>query len=364
MEFHLKRNIGILEVITGSMFSGKSEELIRRLRRAEYAKQKVIVFIHSIDRRYGEGGIYSHGNSSLEAYPVSSVKQMEEIMKKNNDAEVIGIDEIQFFGNEEDIVGFCKKYVEFGKRIIVAGLDMNFRAEPYDPVPELMGIADQVDKLHAICTVCGKSAYASQRLINGEPAYYDDPLILVGASENYEARCRRHHIVKHRKNNKGKIYFVVGTDIGVGKKSAEKLYSENVLKGKKVKTVVISSETEKESNDNRLSDLRKQIEKELTENDFVFVRIVKGLLLPIEGNYTVLDFMCEYRKNSEIILVSENKKGLLNQVLLVVDILRKSDLNFKEIVYTNKNDVEKENSKIIEEVCELTKLNYRIIDSF
>lgn len=353
-----------MEVITGSMFSGKSEELIRRLRRAEYAKQKVIVFIHSIDRRYGEGGIYSHGNRSLEAYPVSSVKQMEEIMKKNNDAEVIGIDEIQFFGNEEDIVSFCKKYVEFGKRIIVAGLDMNFRAEPYYPVPELMGIADQVDKLHAICTVCGKPAYASQRLINGEPAYYDDPLVLVGASENYEARCRRHHIVKHRQNNRGKIYFIVGTDIGVGKKSVEKLYSENVLKGKKVKTVVISSETEKGRNDNKLSDLRKQIEKELTENDFVFIRIVKGLLLPIEGNYTVLDFMCEYRKNSEIILVSENKKGLLNQVLLTVDILRKLDLNFKEIIYTNKNDVEKESSKIIEEVCELTKLNYRIIDCF
>ncbi|RRD40986.1 thymidine kinase [Leptotrichia sp. OH3620_COT-345] len=360
MEFHLKSNIGILEVITGSMFSGKSEELIRRLRRAKYAKQKVIVFKHSIDRRYGEGGIYSHANSSLEAYPVNSVKQMEEIMEKNNDTEVIGIDEIQFFGEKEDVVGFCKKYVEFGKRVIVAGLDMSFRAEPYHPMPELMGIADQVDKFRAICTVCGKPAYASQRLINGKPAYYDDPLVLVGASENYEARCRRHHIVRYRKNNKGKIYFIVGTDIGAGKKSVEKLYSESILKDKKIKTIILSSETEK--SENRLSDLRKEIEKELIENDFIFIRIVKGILFPLEGNYTVLDFMCEYRKSSEIILVSRNKKGLLNQVLLTVDILRKSDLNFKEIVYTNRSDIDKEDSEIIEEVCKLTKLSYRVLE--
>jgi len=93
------------------------------------------------------------------------------------------------------------KAVEFGKRVIVAGLDMSFRAEPYHPMPELMGIAEQVDKLHAICTVCGKSAYASQRLIDGEPAYYDDPLVMVGASENYEARCRRHHIVRYREKS-------------------------------------------------------------------------------------------------------------------------------------------------------------------
>ncbi len=361
MEFHLKSNIGTLEVITGSMFSGKSEELIRRLRRAKYAKQKVVVFKHAIDKRYGERGIYSHGNDSLEAYPVSSVEQMEEIMRKNNDAEVIGIDEVQFFG--EDVVKFCEKYVEFGKRVIVAGLDMSFRAEPYHPMPELMGIAEQVDKLHAICTVCGKSAYASQRLIDGEPAYYDDPLVMVGASENYEARCRRHHIVRYRENNKAKIYFVVGTDIGVGKISVEKLYTENILKDKKTKVIIISSGIEEdEKSENKLSELRKKINKEMIENDFVFVRIVRGLLLPIEGNYNVVDFMCEYRKNSEIILVSRNKRGVLNQVLLTVDLLRKSDLNFKEIVYTNKSSDDKENMEIIEKIKKLTKLNYKIID--
>lgn len=191
------RNIGKLEVITGSMFSGKSEELIRRLRRAKYAKQKIVVFTHSIDNRYGENGIFSHGNDSLEAFPVSTIEQMEEIMQSHLDVEVIGIDEIQFFG--EEAVDFCKKYVEkLNKRVIISGLDMNFRAEPYHPVPELMSIADKVDKLNAICTVCGQKAYASQRLIDGEPAYYDDPLVLVGATENYEARCRKHHIVRKR----------------------------------------------------------------------------------------------------------------------------------------------------------------------
>ena len=197
--------IGTLEVVTGSMYSGKSEELIRRLRRAEYAKQKIVAFKHAIDNRYGENGVFSHENNSFRAYPVSDVSQMEEIMEKNVDAEVIGIDEVQFFGKK--VVDFCKKYVEYGKRVIVAGLDMSFRAEPYEPVPELMSIADQVDKLHAICMVCGKPAYASQRLINGEPAYYDDPLVMVGANENYEARCRRHHIVRYRSDKKGKIYF-------------------------------------------------------------------------------------------------------------------------------------------------------------
>ena len=218
MEFQINKNIvsmGSLEVITGSMFSGKSEELIRRLRRAKYAKQKIVVFSPSIDNRYGEKGIYSHGKESLEAYSVNSVNQMEEIMTENIDAQVIGIDEVQFLG--EEVVEFCKKYVEYGKRIIVAGLDLSFRAEPYHPVPELMSISDRVDKLNAICTVCGKPAYASQRLINGEPAYYDDPLVMVGASENYEARCRRHHIVKHKEEEKGKILFIIGTEIDAGK---------------------------------------------------------------------------------------------------------------------------------------------------
>jgi len=196
--------IGTLEVITGSMFSGKSEELIRRLRRAKFAKQKVVTFKHSVDNRYGENGVFSHRKESIFAYPVKDVAEMEKIMDENIDAEIIGIDEVQFFGDE--IVDFCKKYVNFGKRVIVAGLDLSFRAEPYEPVPELMAIADEVDKLHAICTVCGKPAYASQRLLDGKPAYYEDPLVMVGTSENYEARCKRHFIINHR-NEKAKERF-------------------------------------------------------------------------------------------------------------------------------------------------------------
>ena len=370
MEFQINKNImnmGSLEVITGSMFSGKSEELIRRLRRAKYAKQKVVVFSPSIDNRYGENGIYSHGNESLEAYSVNSVDQMEKIMTENIDAQVIGIDEVQFLG--ENVVKFCKKYVEYGKRIIVAGLDMSFRAEPYHPVPELMSISDRVDKLNAICTVCGKPAYASQRLINGEPAYYDDPLVMVGASENYEARCRRHHIVKHREEEKGKIIFLVGTEIDAGKKEVEKMYKEKVFKGKKCETIIIKSRINEfkkeefaaaEQIDFPLIDLRNKVKETRDNNDYVFIRIVGGLLLPLEGYYSILDFICEYRKSSEIIVVSKNKKGLLNQVLLTVDLLRKSDLNIGKIVYINGSE-EKENEEIIKEIKNITHLNYEKI---
>lgn len=370
MEFQINKNImsmGSLEVITGSMFSGKSEELIRRLRRAKYAKQKIVVFSPSIDNRYGEKGIYSHGKESLEAYSVNSVNQMEEIMTENIDAQVIGIDEVQFLG--EEVVEFCKKYVEYGKRIIVAGLDMSFRAEPYHPVPELMSISDRVDKLNAICTVCGKPAYASQRLINGEPAYYDDPLVMVGASENYEARCRRHHIVKHKEEEKGKIIFIIGTGIDAGKKEVEKNYREEVFKGKKCETLIIKSRiNEFEENtsevtkpDFSLVDLRNKVEKAINENDYVFIRIIGGLLLPLEGYYSILDFICEYRKKSEIVVVSKNKKGLLNQVLLTVDLLKKSDLNIGRIIYKNGNE-EKEHEKILEEIKDITHLEYGFVN--
>ena len=370
MEFQINKNImsmGSLEVITGSMFSGKSEELIRRLRRAKYAKQKIVVFSPSIDNRYGEKGIYSHGKESLEAYSVNSVNQMEEIMTENIDAQVIGIDEVQFLG--EEVVEFCKKYVEYGKRIIVAGLDLSFRAEPYHPVPELMSISDRVDKLNAICTVCGKPAYASQRLINGEPAYYDDPLVMVGASENYEARCRRHHIVKHKEEEKGKILFVIGTEIDAGKKEVEENYREKFLKDKKCETIIIKSRiNEFEENNSEVStsefslvDLRDKVENAINENDYVFIRIIGGLLLPLEGDYSILDFICEYRKKSEIVVVVKNKKGLLNQVLLTVDLLKKSDLNIGKIVYKNGND-EKEHEEVLEEIKGITHLEYEFVN--
>lgn len=361
MDFN--NNIGRLEVITGSMFSGKSEELIRRLRRAEYAKQKIVVFKHSIDNRYGEKGIFSHGRESFEAYPVNTVEQMEEIMDKNIDTDVIGIDEVQFFG--EKIVNFCKKYVEYGKRVIIAGLDMSFRAEPYHPMPELMSISDQTDKLQAICTICGKPAYASQRIINGEPAYYEDPLVMVGASENYEARCRRHHIVRY-KEEKGKIYFIIGTEPDVGKKKVEDIYSSSLGGDVKIVNMVLKGNIEEtglnhEESGAALLELREKIEKSIKENDYVLVRVVGGILLNIHGNYNVLDFICEYRKKSEIIITSKNKKGTINQLMLMMNLLKKSDLNIKEIIYQN-NGEEKENHEIIERVKDISKINYRIIE--
>lgn len=354
-------NVGSLEVITGSMFSGKSEELIRRLRRAKFAKQKVVTFKHSVDNRYGENGVFSHRKESIFAYPVKDVAEMEKIMDENIDAEIIGIDEVQFFGNE--IVDFCKKYVDFGKRVIVAGLDMSFRAEPYEPVPELMAIADEVDKLHAICTVCGKPAYASQRLLDGKPAYYEDPLVMVGTIENYEARCKRHFIINHRNEKKAKIYFFVGTEINVGKKFVEEMYIKNLSKDRNVKSeTIILSGNIINCKKNVLKNLRKKVEEKILKNDFLFVRITGGILLPIEKNYTILDFMCEMRKSSEVVIVSKNKKGVLNQILVMVDLLKKSDLNLREIVYKktgNKNEIEE--NQIIEKISSLAGIGYRMI---
>ncbi len=363
MKHHYEKNItnmGILEVITGSMFSGKSEELIRRLRRAEYAGQKIVVFSPSIDNRYGNEGIYSHEKNSFSAYMVNSIEEMEEIMSENNDAQIIGIDEVQFLGNE--VTEFCKKYVEYGKRVIVAGLDMSFRAEPYHPLPELMSIADRVDKFNAICTVCGKTAYATQRLIDGEPAYYDDPLVMVGASENYEARCRRHHIVRYRENEKGKIYFFIGTEADAGKKDVEDMYRDSLAGNKKIATIVINSDFNSRENNTtgKISELRNEIEEAENKNDYIFIRITGGLLLPLEKSYSILDFICEYRKKSEVIIVSKNKKGILNQMLLITDLLKKSDLNIQKIVY-RACDEEEESTEIINKIKEITQIEHAFV---
>lgn len=345
MDINYSVNTGQLEIITGSMFSGKSEELIRRLRRAKYAKQNVIVFKHSIDKRYGEKGVFTHSNHSIEAYSVSNVKEIEEIMDKYFDSQVIGIDEAQFFG--EEIVDFCKKYVEKGKRIVLAGLDLSFRAEPYYPMPELLAIADKVDKLHAICTVCGKPAYASQRLINGEPAYYEDPLVLVGASENYEARCRNHHIVRY-KNKENKIVFIVGTESGSGKKVVEEHVAQKY--GSNVKNMVITDYLIKNDFENLL-EIKKILNNYLNDGHTVIVRIVGSIFNKIERNYKILDLLTEYRKKSEIIIVSKYKKGIVNQVLLMINTLTKADLNIKCVVY-----VKGKTSKSIEEISILDKL--------
>lgn len=182
---------GWIEVVCGSMFSGKSEELIRRVKRANIARQNVQVFKPKIDDRYHQTAVVSHSGDKTDAVAVSSV---EEILNSIlPDTEVIAIDEVQFF--DMKVVTLCQDMADRGMRVIVAGLDQDFRGEPFGPTPQLLAIAEYVTKLQAICSVCGSPANRNQRLINGQPAGYDDPVILVGASEAYEARCRHCHEV-------------------------------------------------------------------------------------------------------------------------------------------------------------------------
>jgi thymidine kinase len=180
-----------IEVITGSMFSGKTDELIRRLRRARIARQEVQVFKPSLDVRFAAGKVTSHAGTEFEATPVDRSAMIIALVRPKTT--VIAIDEAQFF--DEEIIDVVETLAQDGARVIVAGLDLDFRGEPFGPMPRLMAKAEQVDKLHAICMVCGEAASRTQRLINGRPAHYDDPIVVVGASELYEARCRRHHEV-------------------------------------------------------------------------------------------------------------------------------------------------------------------------
>jgi thymidine kinase len=174
------------------MFSGKTEELIRRLKRAQIARQKVQVFKPRIDIRYAEGKVASHNGVLHAALPVGTSREIEEHIEP--DTTVVAIDEAQFF--DEGLVDLCRKLAHEGVRVIVAGLDLDFRGEPFGPMPRLMAEAEMVDKLQAICVQCGAPASRTQRLINGEPAAYDDPVIMVGAKEYYEARCRHCHEVR------------------------------------------------------------------------------------------------------------------------------------------------------------------------
>jgi thymidine kinase len=185
---------GWIEVICGSMFSGKTEELIRRLRRAEIARQRIQVFKPAVDTRYAHKAIASHNGLQLNAIPAEGCDEI--LAHLNPDVDVVAIDEVQFFS--DDIVGLCNRLAEEGKRVICAGLDMDFRGVPFGPIPQLLAIAEQVDKLQAICVICGHPASRTQRLIAGQPACYEDPIVLVAASELYEARCRRHHEVPRR----------------------------------------------------------------------------------------------------------------------------------------------------------------------
>ena len=187
----MRHTHGSIEVVCGSMFSGKTEELIRRLVRAKIAKQTIQVFKPAIDNRYDETKVKSHTGAGIEAIPVKDTDEIRSNLDKN--ATVVGIDEAQFM--DESVVLLAQELAERGVRVIVAGLDMDFRGEPFGPMPLFLSKAERVDKLHAICMVCGDEASRTQRLVNGQPARYDDPVVIVGAQELYEARCRKHHEV-------------------------------------------------------------------------------------------------------------------------------------------------------------------------
>ncbi len=189
----MKHHTGSIEVVCGSMFSGKTDELIRRLVRATIAKQKVQVFKPAIDVRYAAEKVTSHAGANYDAVPVQKAADIRKRLDK--DTTVVAIDEAQFF--DPEVVEVAQELAERGVRVIVAGLDMDFRGEPFGPMPILMSKAEKVDKLHAICMTCGNEASRTQRLVNGKPARFDDPVVIVGASEMYEARCRKHHEVPH-----------------------------------------------------------------------------------------------------------------------------------------------------------------------
>lgn len=182
---------GWLEVISGCMFAGKTEELIRRIKVLEYAKKKIIVFKPKIDDRYDIDNIVSHCGSQSKCFAIEKAKEILDYVDDSYD--VVAIDEVQFF--DEDIVDICDYFADRGKRVMVAGLDMDFRGVPFGVMPLLFTHAEFVTKLTAVCTKCGAPATRSQRLIDGAPAKFDDPIILVGASEQYEARCRHCHEV-------------------------------------------------------------------------------------------------------------------------------------------------------------------------
>ena len=187
----MKHHSGSLEVVCGSMFCGKTEELIRRLRRATIAKQKVQVFKPAIDRRYADEQVTSHAGMAYDAIPITEAQDI--LSHLQSDTTVVGIDEIQFL--DPEIVSIVESLADRGIRVIATGLDLDFRGEPFGSMPVLMAKAERVDKLQAICMVCGEYACRTQRLVNGKPARYDDPIVIVGAAELYEARCRKHHEV-------------------------------------------------------------------------------------------------------------------------------------------------------------------------
>ena len=185
---------GWLEVITGCMFAGKTEELIRRIHVLSFAKKKIIVFKPKIDDRYSTTEIVSHAGTHIPCIVVEKAREILNYIQE--DVEVIAIDEAQFF--DEELIEICEYYADQGKRVMIAGLETDFRGVPFGVMPELLTRAEFVTKLTAVCAICGKPATRTQRLIDGKPAQYDDPIVLVGAQDHYEPRCRHHHVVANK----------------------------------------------------------------------------------------------------------------------------------------------------------------------
>ena len=191
---HAITQSGWVEVVTGCMFSGKTEEVLRRLRRAEIAGQSVAAFTPAIDDRYGTAAIGSHAGRRIEATVVDTEDPLPEMCEQLNGEQVVAIDEANFFGPA--LLDACETLAAEGRRVVVSGTDQTFRGEPFHPLPELMATAEYVEKLQAICTQCGEPATRNQRLVDGDPAHVDDPTVVVGAEEAYEARCRSCHTVR------------------------------------------------------------------------------------------------------------------------------------------------------------------------
>lgn len=193
MEFNMR--LGWIEVICGPMFAGKSEELIRRVKRLQYAKKNVVCFKPQIDNRYSESEIVSHSKFKTKSI---NINNSEDILKHvDKDTYAVVIDEVQFL--DSGVIDVVTKLANEGKRVICAGLDNDFRGEPFSIMPMLLAKAEFVSKLTAICVKCGAPATRTQRIVNGIPAFYEDPITLVGAAEAYEPRCRHCHDVPHRK---------------------------------------------------------------------------------------------------------------------------------------------------------------------
>ncbi len=194
MEYMLKKR-GWVEIICGSMFAGKTEELLRRIKRAEYAKQNIVMFKPSIDVRYSDDEVVSHNKNSYKSITIDHARDMLKHVTK--DVDIVAIDEVQFL--DDEVVDIIEYFASKKKRVICTGLDKDFRGEPFTFMPRLLSTAEFVTKLSAICVVCGDSATRTQRIVNGKPAKYTDPLILIGADENYEPRCRHCHKVPGKK---------------------------------------------------------------------------------------------------------------------------------------------------------------------